>query len=71
VDAVSIFHGVSTFDSLRQIRPDYFVKGGDYSPDQVLERDLVKEWGGEISLAPLEGDLHSSWVFKNDKAINI
>ncbi len=37
------------YDLLRKIRPDVLVKGGDYTPDEVVGREFV----GEVKIIPL------------------
>ena len=34
--------------------PDVLVKGGDYTEEQVVGAELVKKYGGEIAVMPLE-----------------
>ena len=38
VDYVMIFPELDPIQFLRELRPDIHVKGGDYAPDQVIER---------------------------------
>ncbi|MCX4791944.1 PfkB family carbohydrate kinase [Streptomyces sp. NBC_01221] len=41
---------------LAELRPDLWVKGGDYSGRRIAEADLVENWGGEVVTVPfLEG----------------
>lgn len=35
------------------LKPDVLVKGGDYTVDQVLGRDEMWSWGGEVQILPL------------------
>ena len=51
--------GVHIFDTIeekeiliKQIKPNIFVKGGDYTPDKVLEKDLVESLGGKVLICP-------------------
>lgn len=53
VDAVTIFTEDTPLEIMRSIQPDVLVKGGDYSIDQVVGRDLVESRGGRIELIPL------------------
>jgi D-beta-D-heptose 7-phosphate kinase/D-beta-D-heptose 1-phosphate adenosyltransferase len=53
VDAVVVFDEDTPLDLIREIRPDVLVKGADYAPDQVVGRELVLGWGGEVVLVPL------------------
>lgn len=48
VDAVAVFEEDTPMLLLDRLRPDIWVKGGDYSSDQLPETDLIREWGGEV-----------------------
>jgi D-beta-D-heptose 7-phosphate kinase / D-beta-D-heptose 1-phosphate adenosyltransferase len=52
VDAVVIFGEDRPDRALREIRPDVYVKGGDYRIDEVLEAPLVASWGGQTVVLP-------------------
>ena len=39
-------------DVLRELRPDVWVKGGDYSAETLPESAVVREWGGESVVVP-------------------
>ena len=52
VDYVMIFSELDPIQFLRELHPDIHVKGGDYSPDQVIEREAVESLGGELRLMP-------------------
>ena len=43
VDYVSIFSEDTPYELIKTLRPDILVKGGDYAPDQIVGRDLVKK----------------------------
>jgi rfaE bifunctional protein nucleotidyltransferase chain/domain/rfaE bifunctional protein kinase chain/domain len=53
VDAVEVFDGLSPSESLRRLRPDIWVKGGDYAASSMPETPLVTSWGGRVVLLPL------------------
>lgn len=56
VDYVVPFHEETPYELIRLLRPDVLVKGGDYTLDRVVGRDLVEGWGGRVVLAPyIEG----------------
>ena len=48
VDYVTIFGEDTPCELLELIRPSIHVKGGDYSLDQVIEREVVEAAGGEV-----------------------
>jgi D-beta-D-heptose 7-phosphate kinase / D-beta-D-heptose 1-phosphate adenosyltransferase len=52
VDAVVVFDEDTPVPVLRRLRPDVFVKGGDYSGADLPERRAMEEWGGELVLVP-------------------
>ena len=37
---------------LAEIRPDVWVKGGDYSASALPETELLAGWGGEVVVVP-------------------
>ncbi|MFC7614890.1 adenylyltransferase/cytidyltransferase family protein [Actinokineospora soli] len=53
VDAVVVFDEDDPRRVLARLRPDIWVKGGDYAPDDLPEADLVRSWGGRIVTTPL------------------
>lgn len=60
VDAVTIFPEATADAILSIVRPQIYVKGGDYAqPENVPEWQTVKGYGGEIIIAPLLPD-HST-----------
>jgi len=51
VDCVVLFDERTAETLLRELRPDFHVKGTDYTPDTVPERALVASWGGRTVIA--------------------
>jgi rfaE bifunctional protein nucleotidyltransferase chain/domain len=43
VDYVTFFNEDTPYELIKALRPDVLVKGGDYSTDQIVGRDLVKK----------------------------
>jgi rfaE bifunctional protein nucleotidyltransferase chain/domain len=63
VDAVVVFEEDTPTDVLRTLRPDIWVKGGDYSAADLPEAQLVHSWGGEVVTVPyLDGRSTSQLV---------
>ena len=52
VDAVAVFDEDAPDALLARLRPDIWVKGGDYSADALPEADLVRSWGGRTVVVP-------------------
>lgn len=60
VDYVVVFDGPTPVEALKKLRPDVLVKGGDYGPAQVVGADLVRSWGGQVVVAPLENGVSTT-----------
>jgi D-glycero-beta-D-manno-heptose 1-phosphate adenylyltransferase len=54
VDLVVLFDDADVRAVIRSLRPDFQVKGTDYTPETVPERDEVLAYGGRVAIA---GDL--------------
>ncbi|MFK0041268.1 PfkB family carbohydrate kinase [Paenarthrobacter sp. NPDC090517] len=52
VDAVVVFGEDTPEACLTQIQPDIWVKGGDYTPEELPEARLVAGWGGRCVTVP-------------------
>lgn len=52
VDYVMIFPELDPIQFLKELRTDIHVKGGDYTIDQVIEREAVESLGGKVLLIP-------------------
>ena len=55
VDAVTIFPDVRATTFLRAVRPDIYVKGGDYTPESLNpeEAAALKDCGARIEIVRL------------------
>jgi rfaE bifunctional protein nucleotidyltransferase chain/domain len=56
VDYVTIFHEATAERAVGLLRPDVYVKGGDYGPGgaELPEARVVAGYGGETVILPLE-----------------
>ena len=52
VDYVIAFEEETPARTIRALVPDVLVKGGDWSPDQIVGRDTVEASGGEVHSLP-------------------
>ncbi|MDA4108990.1 PfkB family carbohydrate kinase [Mycolicibacterium holsaticum] len=60
VDAVVIFDELSPEAALDRLRPDIWVKGGDYTEAELPEAGVVRRHGGEVVLLPTVAGYSSS-----------
>jgi rfaE bifunctional protein nucleotidyltransferase chain/domain len=52
VDAVTLFAEDTPAALIDALLPDVLVKGGDYTPDSVVGRDVVEAAGGRLVIIP-------------------
>lgn len=53
VDAVTIFEEDTAIHLLERLRPDVYVKGGDYTPETLPETATVERYGGKLIFCPV------------------
>lgn len=53
VDTVVIFGEDTAEDLIAEVRPDVYVKGGDYTRETLPEARIVEGYGGEVAFIPL------------------
>lgn len=52
IDYVVVFDEDTPLELISVLRPDILVKGGDYSPDDVVGKELVESYGGRVEIVP-------------------
>lgn len=52
VDLVTVFDEAVPLPVLEIVRPEIYVKGGDYDMDAIEEARLVRSWGGKAVALP-------------------
>ncbi len=52
VDLVVVFSEQTPVELIRKIRPDIYVKGGDYAIESLEETKVVQVWGGKAYAIP-------------------
>jgi rfaE bifunctional protein nucleotidyltransferase chain/domain len=62
VSVVVVFDEDTPLELIQALKPDVLVKGGDYTKDQVVGRDVVEKEGGRVVLVPLVPDASTSAI---------
>jgi D-beta-D-heptose 7-phosphate kinase/D-beta-D-heptose 1-phosphate adenosyltransferase len=70
VDAVSIFEEETPHNLLRVVSPDILVKGGDYTLEEVVGREIVEEYNGKIVTVPVITGTSTTNVIEKIKSTN-
>jgi len=52
VDYIVFFDEPTPLRLIRQVRPHILVKGGDYTPQQVVGKNFVQSYGGKVVILP-------------------
>ncbi|MCW4355507.1 D-glycero-beta-D-manno-heptose 1-phosphate adenylyltransferase [Hoyosella sp. YIM 151337] len=68
VDAVVIFDEDDPREVLQQLRPDVWVKGGDYEPIDLPEADVIRRYGGDIVIVPTVGGYSTTSLLRRLQA---
>jgi D-beta-D-heptose 7-phosphate kinase/D-beta-D-heptose 1-phosphate adenosyltransferase len=67
VDLVAIFEQDTPLELIRQVRPHVLVKGGDYTKEQVVGREIVEAAGGEVLLVELMPERSTTRLVERSK----
>ena len=52
VDLVILFANKIPVELIKRVRPDVYVKGGDYAIETLEETEVIKAWGGQAYAIP-------------------
>lgn len=70
VSAVGIFEESTPVALLSRVRPDVYVKGGDYTIEQLPEAEVMREWGGRTLLLPFVSGYSTTDILKRVRAVD-
>src|SRR5206468_6682829 len=64
VDHVVAFDDDTPCNLVRAVRPDVFVKGGDYTRERLPEAAIVEELGGVVQILPFVQDRSTTGIIE-------
>ena len=64
IDHIVPFDQDTPCDLVRAVRPDVFVKGGDYTRARLPEADIVESYGGTVQILPLVQDRSTTGIIE-------
>ncbi|MBX7108417.1 MAG: D-glycero-beta-D-manno-heptose 1-phosphate adenylyltransferase [Chitinophagales bacterium] len=70
IDAVIFFDEDTPYELIKALAPDVIVKGGDYTADTVVGKDIVEQYGGRVEIVPFANGFSTSAIItriKNQK----
>jgi D-beta-D-heptose 7-phosphate kinase/D-beta-D-heptose 1-phosphate adenosyltransferase len=65
VDYVTIFAELTPLALIQALKPDVLVKGGDYTLDTVVGREVVESYGGRVELVPFVDGVSTTGIISN------
>jgi D-beta-D-heptose 7-phosphate kinase / D-beta-D-heptose 1-phosphate adenosyltransferase len=68
IDHIVPFEEDTPSDLIALLRPDVFVKGGDYSRDRLPEADVVVSYGGKVEILPYVKDRSTTGIIAKVQA---
>ncbi len=66
-DYITSFHEDTPYNLIKELKPMILVKAGDYTPSQVVGKDIVESYGGRVVIAPYVGGYSTTLVIKKMK----
>ena len=69
VDHVAAFDEDSPTELIRRIRPDIYVKGGDYTRETLPEAPLVESLGGAVCILPYLAERSTTGLIERIRAV--
>ena len=64
VDMVTFFDSRTPLELIQAIRPEIYVKGGDYDMETLEESRLVRGWGGKVAAIPFVDGFSTTLLVK-------
>jgi D-beta-D-heptose 7-phosphate kinase/D-beta-D-heptose 1-phosphate adenosyltransferase len=64
VDVIVPFEEDTPIELIRRLRPEVFVKGGDYSSERLPEAPLVRELGGDVRVLSFVSERSTSGIIE-------
>ena len=60
VDLVFIFPERRNKANIELLRPDFYIKAGDYRPQELTSKEIVERYGGRVLLIPVTADVSTT-----------
>jgi D-glycero-D-manno-heptose 1,7-bisphosphate phosphatase len=69
VDYVFLFNETKNRENLEVLKPDFYIKAGDYSPETLTSKDVVEKYGGKALIIPFEKGFSTTNIIKKIKSL--
>lgn len=68
VDYVTVFDTPTASPLIRQLQPEVYAKGGDYTPEMLAETEVVEKYGGRVAILDYVAERSTSAVVQRIQA---
>jgi rfaE bifunctional protein nucleotidyltransferase chain/domain len=69
VDAVTVLNDERPLAQIQRWKPDFYIKGGDYSVRQLRSAEAVTEYGGQVVAIPISQHVSTSQIIERVMAV--
>lgn len=70
VDLVIVFDADTPIELIEKVNPDYLVKGGDYTEDEIVGSSFVKSQGNEVMILSEKKGISTTRIIADFKSKN-
>lgn len=67
IDYIVPFGSLTPLNLIKVVKPKIIVKGGDYTPEQVVGKKEVERWGGKVIIFPYIENYSTTEMIKKIK----
>jgi len=64
VDYVFVFNERRNQKNIEALKPDLYIKAGDYSKDRLTSGEIIEKYGGEVRLIPVEQSISTTDIIQ-------
>lgn len=68
VDYVFLFHERRNKKNIEALKPNFYIKAGDYKLEGLTSEEVVEKYGGEVQLIPVKEEISTTHII--DKIVN-
>jgi rfaE bifunctional protein nucleotidyltransferase chain/domain len=71
VDAVTLMPETRPLALIELVKPDVYIKGGGYTPEELKSKPMVEAYGGQVVCVPITFDTSTSAILERAAAIEL
>jgi D-glycero-beta-D-manno-heptose 1-phosphate adenylyltransferase len=71
VDAVTLMEETRPSALIRLLKPEIYIKGGDYSAENLRSKPLVESYGGKVVCIPVNTDISTSDILERAALLDL